>query len=191
MYLISRLVFVVLFLGVVVSLKPEPVFSAQDVSTNPVESRVVLRSFQYKKNIAGYSFDLDLYVPDEPTALHVSRAVFTELKARSLILKEIQGQVQAAKQARVSLDAEAFKHMSSLIDFCTRSEGAFDPSDLPLEAAWGFTRDSFDSHYPEPKLLEYFSKKNIAIESMSNQSACRTYNILANEERKVLLALML
>jgi uncharacterized protein len=43
----------------------------------------------------------------------------------------------------------------------------------------------------EPRLLKYFSKKNIAIESMSNQSACRTYNILANEERKVLLALML
>jgi uncharacterized protein len=43
----------------------------------------------------------------------------------------------------------------------------------------------------EPRLLEYFSKKNIAIESMSNQSACRTYNILANEERKVLLAIML
>lgn len=43
----------------------------------------------------------------------------------------------------------------------------------------------------EPRLLEYFSKKNIAVESMSNQSACRTYNILANEERKVLLALML
>ncbi|GDX54561.1 hypothetical protein LBMAG28_10350 [Methylophilaceae bacterium] len=43
----------------------------------------------------------------------------------------------------------------------------------------------------EPRLLEYFSQKNIAIESMSNQSACRTYNILANEERKVLLALML
>jgi len=43
----------------------------------------------------------------------------------------------------------------------------------------------------EPRLIEYFSKKNIAIESMSNQSACRTYNILANEERKVLLALML
>ncbi len=43
----------------------------------------------------------------------------------------------------------------------------------------------------EPRLLEYFSKKYIAIESMSNQSACRTYNILANEERKVLLALML
>ena len=43
----------------------------------------------------------------------------------------------------------------------------------------------------EPRLIEYFSKKNIAIESMNNQSACRTYNILANEERKVLLALML
>jgi uncharacterized protein len=43
----------------------------------------------------------------------------------------------------------------------------------------------------ESRLLEYFSKKNIAIESMRNQSACRTYNILANEERKVLLALML
>ena len=43
----------------------------------------------------------------------------------------------------------------------------------------------------EPRLLEYFSKKNMAIESMSNQSACRTYNILASEERKVLLGLML
>jgi uncharacterized protein len=42
-----------------------------------------------------------------------------------------------------------------------------------------------------PRLLEYFSKKNMAIECMNNQSACRTYNILANEERKVLLALML
>jgi len=43
----------------------------------------------------------------------------------------------------------------------------------------------------EPRLLEYFSKKNMAVESMNNQYACRTYNILANEERKVLLALML
>jgi uncharacterized protein len=43
----------------------------------------------------------------------------------------------------------------------------------------------------KPSLLEYFSKKNIAIEAMNNQSACRTYNILANEERKVMLALML
>jgi len=43
----------------------------------------------------------------------------------------------------------------------------------------------------EPRLLEYFSKKNMAVESMNNQSACRTYNILANEERKVILALML
>ena len=43
----------------------------------------------------------------------------------------------------------------------------------------------------QPRLIEYFSKKNIAIESMNNQSACRTYNILANEERKVLLALMI
>ena len=43
----------------------------------------------------------------------------------------------------------------------------------------------------EPKMLEFFSKKNMAVECMNNQSACRTYNILANEERKVLLALML
>ena len=43
----------------------------------------------------------------------------------------------------------------------------------------------------EPRLLEHFSKKNMAVESMNNQSACRTYNILANEERKVMLALML
>jgi uncharacterized protein len=43
----------------------------------------------------------------------------------------------------------------------------------------------------EPRLLDYFSRKNMVVESMNNQSACRTYNILANEERKVILALML
>ncbi|MEY3909955.1 MAG: hypothetical protein RIT47_646 [Pseudomonadota bacterium] len=42
----------------------------------------------------------------------------------------------------------------------------------------------------EPKMLEFFSKKNMAVECMNNQSACRTYNILMAEGRKVLAALL-
>ena len=44
--------------------------------------------------------------------------------------------------------------------------------------------------YPNNSILTNLVKKNISIEYMTNQSACRTYNIIVNEDRKVLLAII-
>jgi uncharacterized protein len=45
--------------------------------------------------------------------------------------------------------------------------------------------------FPHPKLLASLTQKNIGVEIMNTQAACRTYNILMAEDRQVLAALLL
>ncbi len=45
-------------------------------------------------------------------------------------------------------------------------------------------------HFPSPSLLSALIDKNIGVECMSNPAACRTYNILMTEGRKVALAMI-
>lgn len=45
--------------------------------------------------------------------------------------------------------------------------------------------------FPAPDLLQIFSRSGIGIEVMDTAAACRTYNLLAAEERNVLLAILL
>ena len=45
--------------------------------------------------------------------------------------------------------------------------------------------------FPKAKYLEAIITKQIGIETMDTQAACRTYNILASEGRKVLLAALI
>jgi uncharacterized protein len=45
-------------------------------------------------------------------------------------------------------------------------------------------------HFVHPKLIAALTSQRIGIECMSNQAACRTYNILMAEGRKVALALI-
>jgi uncharacterized protein len=45
--------------------------------------------------------------------------------------------------------------------------------------------------FPRPELLQPFSGKGIGVEVMDVQAACRTYNILMAEERKVAAALLI
>jgi uncharacterized protein len=42
-----------------------------------------------------------------------------------------------------------------------------------------------------PKLTRALTAKQVGVESMDNQAACRTYNILMAEGRKVALALII
>ena len=44
--------------------------------------------------------------------------------------------------------------------------------------------------FPDMKILEPFYRASIGIEVMSTPAACRTYNVLAAERRKVVAALM-
>ncbi len=47
------------------------------------------------------------------------------------------------------------------------------------------------AHFPRPEIIRPLVEAHIGIEAMDVQAACRTYNILAAEERKVAAALLL
>lgn len=48
-----------------------------------------------------------------------------------------------------------------------------------------------EKHMPVPgDIQKYFSEKNIAVESMTTGAACRTYNVLLVEGRKISVALI-
>lgn len=46
-------------------------------------------------------------------------------------------------------------------------------------------------HFPDSVLLKPLIKKQIGIEVMTNEAACRTFNVLVDDGRSVLLALIL
>jgi uncharacterized protein len=45
--------------------------------------------------------------------------------------------------------------------------------------------------FPQPALLQALFSRRIGVETMDTQAACRTYNFLAGEGRKVVAALLL
>ena len=45
--------------------------------------------------------------------------------------------------------------------------------------------------FPKPSWLQSLVGKGIGLETMDTAAACRTYNILASEGRKVVLAVLL
>jgi uncharacterized protein len=45
--------------------------------------------------------------------------------------------------------------------------------------------------FPKPELLQALYARQIGVETMDTQAACRTYNFLASEGRKVVAALLL
>lgn len=46
-------------------------------------------------------------------------------------------------------------------------------------------------HFPSPRLIHAMAQQGIGLEAMDTFAACRTYNILAGEGRKVAAALIL
>lgn len=45
--------------------------------------------------------------------------------------------------------------------------------------------------FPSPQQLQLLSEKNMGVDVMTTAAACRTYNVLASEGRKVVAALLL
>jgi uncharacterized protein len=45
--------------------------------------------------------------------------------------------------------------------------------------------------FPHPRLLQALSRKRIGVETMDTRAACRTFNILVAEDRRVVAALVL
>ena len=46
-------------------------------------------------------------------------------------------------------------------------------------------------HFPHPRLLQALSGARIGVEAMDTRAACRTFNILVAEDRRVVAALIL
>ena len=44
---------------------------------------------------------------------------------------------------------------------------------------------------PDPKMIAYFAQQQIGLETMNTQAACRTYGILAAEQRKVMAGIII
>lgn len=82
------------------------------------------------------------------------------------------------------------------------------PVAWPASSFDGLTEDHFDQidrtnpdvvilgtgkkqRFVHPKLIKSLTARQVGVESMDNQAACRTYNILMSEGRKVALALII
>jgi uncharacterized protein len=46
-------------------------------------------------------------------------------------------------------------------------------------------------HFPQPRLLRALTHARVGVESMDTRAACRTFNILVAEDRRVVAALVL
>ena len=82
------------------------------------------------------------------------------------------------------------------------------PAEWPVSSFDSLTEEHFDQvnqanpdvvilgtgnrqRFVHPKLIKALTAKQVGVESMDNQAACRTYNILMAEGRKVALALII
>jgi uncharacterized protein len=48
-----------------------------------------------------------------------------------------------------------------------------------------------EQHFPHPRLYRALTNAGIGVECMDTPAACRTYNILVEEDRKVIAAILL
>ena len=61
---------------------------------------------------------------------------------------------------------------------------------LPLEPEVVLFGSGDRTRFPKPEWLQALYAKRIGVETMDTQAACRTYNFLAGEGRKVIAALL-
>ena len=109
--------------------------------------------------------------------------------------------VTAYDDAGVEINAKRFTHSLLVLPEIA-------PTDWPVTSFDALTAEHFaqiDATKPDvvilgsgkrqrfvhPKLITTLTSRRVGVESMDNQAACRTYNILMAEGRKVALALIL
>jgi len=91
----------------------------------------------------------------------------------------------------------AVRHEGSLIvmpEYLQPWDAALEPGDFAALAALKpevvLLGTGAKIRFPHPRLTSALSQARIGVEVMDNQAACRTYNILMAEERKVAAALL-
>lgn len=75
-------------------------------------------------------------------------------------------------------------------NFASLAEGDLEHA-LPLQPELILLGTGSRFHYPPPRLLIPLQHRGIGIEVMDSGAACRTYNVLASEGRRVVAAILL
>ncbi|RAP37877.1 hypothetical protein B1207_02495 [Legionella quinlivanii] len=109
--------------------------------------------------------------------------------------------VQAYSDSEVKIDGEIYQH-----NLIVSAQGVL--TDWPVTRISEMIIQSLDSFLavqpqiiiightesgklPSPAIFELLSQKRIGLESMSIGAACRTYNVLLSEQRRVALGIIL
>ena len=77
----------------------------------------------------------------------------------------------------------------SAISFDNLTQDSFDEL-LPFQPELVIFGSGERIKFPSPRLLQGLIHKGIGVETMDNGAACRTFNVLAGEGRRVLMALL-
>lgn len=77
----------------------------------------------------------------------------------------------------------------SAISFDNLTQDSFDEL-LPFQPELVIFGSGERIRFPSPRLLQGLIHKGIGVETMDNGAACRTFNVLAGEGRRVLMALL-
>ncbi|MFY9261873.1 MAG: Mth938-like domain-containing protein [Gallionella sp.] len=78
----------------------------------------------------------------------------------------------------------------NVTDFTQLTAAHFDYF-LPLKPDVLLIGTGAEQHFPHPRLYRQLADANIAVEFMDTPAACRTYNILVAEGRKVIAGILL
>ena len=98
----------------------------------------------------------------------------------------VNGQIQSVP---LILCAVQGPQIWSANSFDSLSQASFDEL-LPFQPELVIFGSGDRIKFPAPRLLQGLIHKGIGVETMDNGAACRTFNVLAGEGRRVLMALL-
>jgi uncharacterized protein len=93
-------------------------------------------------------------------------------------------------EGSIVVQADAVYEDWGVNDFATLTQANFDYF-LPLKPDVLLIGTGGQQHFAHPRLYRNLTDAGIAVEFMDTPAACRTYNILVAEDRKVVAAILL
>lgn len=131
-----------------------PAAVAQQAPQPEASSAPWQRKHDYLERVGDLQVLLEFYTDPGVEGAPIAARIYGHLRQRQRDLAAIQRQFEAAREKPSPLSHEAQTLFQQLLNYCQWSARAFDPTDLPLREAWGFTPDSLSAQLPRPERLQ-------------------------------------
>lgn len=128
---------------------PEP--SQPQAASGP---KIPLQKFNHTFMIGQRRFYLEFYAPSEAEAHRQIKSLEDTLQKHQLLLEQAHQALLAARERTVAVSPEIYGLLDKLKSVCQLSQGAFDPTDQPLRALWGFIPDALSYRVPRPDEIQ-------------------------------------